>query len=108
MAEAKVGQRYRHKKGGLYEVTGLGKHSETHEDVVIYKSLDYGTTWVRPKDIFESPGRFEFEEEDSYDVIRRVARELDQLDELNPDDDGDLSNARSALFAICERYFGDG
>lgn len=108
MAEAKIGQRYRHKKGGRYEVTGLGKHSETHEDVVIYKSLDHGTTWVRPKDIFESPGRFEFEEEDPYETMLRVARELDQLLDIDSDDQGELSNARSALFAICERHFGDG
>jgi len=108
MAEAKIGQRYRHKKGGRYWVTGLGKHSETQEDVVIYESLDYGTTWVRPKDIFESPGRFDFLGESPYEVVRRVARELDQLLDIDSDDQGELSNARSALFAICERHFGDG
>ena len=40
---------YRHYKGNLYEVTGMAKHSETVEDMVIYKAL-YGAreTWVRP------------------------------------------------------------
>ena len=40
---------YRHYKGGLYEVTGFAIHSETMEDMVIYKAL-YGEqkTWVRP------------------------------------------------------------
>lgn len=40
---------YRHYKGGLYEVVGFAVHSETLEDMVIYKAL-YGEmkTWVRP------------------------------------------------------------
>ena len=40
---------YRHYKGNLYEVIGFAKHSETTEDMVIYKALyDDGGTWVRP------------------------------------------------------------
>jgi len=40
---------YRHYKGQLYDVTGFARHSETLEDMVIYKAL-YGEmkTWVRP------------------------------------------------------------
>ena len=40
---------YRHYKGNLYEVTGFAVHSETLEDMVVYKAL-YGEmkTWVRP------------------------------------------------------------
>ena len=40
---------YRHYKGNLYEVVGFAIHSETLEDMVIYKAL-YGDmkTWVRP------------------------------------------------------------
>lgn len=45
---------YRHYKGGMYEVTGFAKHSETEEDMVIYKTL-YGKfdTWVRPLEMFQ-------------------------------------------------------
>ena len=40
---------YRHYKGNRYKVIGFAKHSETLEDMVIYKAL-YGErgTWVRP------------------------------------------------------------
>jgi hypothetical protein len=45
--------RYRHYKGGEYEVLGVAKHSETEEDFVVYRPL-YGERglWVRPKEMF--------------------------------------------------------
>ena len=45
--------RYRHYKGNDYEVVGLAKHSETEEDVVVYRAL-YGEKglWVRPLVMF--------------------------------------------------------
>lgn len=46
--EIKKGK-YRHFKGGEYEVLGMARHSETGEDMVIYRALyDEGTVWVRP------------------------------------------------------------
>ena len=32
---------YRHYKGQYYEVIGTARHSETHEDMVVYRAL-YG------------------------------------------------------------------
>ena len=48
MDEIKPG-RYRHFKGNEYEVIGLARHSETQEEMVIYRTLygDFGL-WVRP------------------------------------------------------------
>lgn len=50
--EIKLGK-YRHYKGGEYEVLGFGVDSETLDTTVIYKSLSDGTVWVRPKWMFE-------------------------------------------------------
>jgi len=46
--------KYRHYKGNFYEVVGFATHSETMEDMVIYKAL-YGErrTWVRPLAMWE-------------------------------------------------------
>lgn len=44
----KVGKKYSHYKGGLYEVLTLAKHSETDEILVIYKSILFGSVHARP------------------------------------------------------------
>jgi len=49
---------YRHYKGKEYEVIGIARHSETLEELVIYKALyksdEFGENalWVRPKKMF--------------------------------------------------------
>ena len=44
---------YRHYKGGLYEVVGTVRHSETLEPMTLYRAL-YGQMglWVRPAAMF--------------------------------------------------------
>jgi hypothetical protein len=44
---------YEHYKGNRYEVIGVGRHSETHEELVIYRG-QYGPhdLWVRPLESF--------------------------------------------------------
>ena len=45
--------RYRHYKGGEYEVLGVVRHNETCEPMVLYRAL-YGERglWVRPHAMF--------------------------------------------------------
>ena len=41
--------RWRHFKGGEYEVIGIARHSETEEPMVVYRALyGDGGLWVRP------------------------------------------------------------
>ena len=41
--------RYRHFKGNEYEVLGVARHSETEEELVVYRPLyGEGGLWVRP------------------------------------------------------------
>lgn len=48
MEELKLG-RYRHFKGNEYEVLGIARHSETEEEMVVYRALyGKGGLWVRP------------------------------------------------------------
>ena len=45
--------RYRHYKGKFYEVIDVARHSETGEQLVVYRCLygDY-SLWVRPLHLF--------------------------------------------------------
>ena len=70
--ELKPGK-YRHFKGGEYELLGIAKHSETLEPMVVYRALyGEGGLWVRPaqmwSEVVEKPGytgpRFVYIEED--------------------------------------------
>lgn len=48
MEEIRLGK-YRHFKGNEYEVIGIAKHSETMEEMVVYRALyGEGGLWVRP------------------------------------------------------------
>ncbi|MEI7698392.1 MAG: DUF1653 domain-containing protein [Planctomycetia bacterium] len=45
--------RYRHYKNRDYLVIGVARHSETNEELVVYRT-DYGdfSLWVRPRSMF--------------------------------------------------------
>lgn len=50
--------KYRHYKGKEYEVIGTARHSETLEELVVYKAMynspdfGFGALWVRPLNMF--------------------------------------------------------
>lgn len=70
MEELKPG-RYRHFKGGEYELVGVAKHSETLEPMVVYRALyGEGGLWVRPLSMWN-----EHVERDDYSGPRFVYTE---------------------------------
>lgn len=48
-----IGGIYEHYKGKKYCIVGTAKHSETLEEMVVYRQLygEYGL-WVRPREMF--------------------------------------------------------
>ena len=46
--------KYRHFKGGIYEIVCIAKNSETLEDTVIYRSLtEPDKIWARPLSMWD-------------------------------------------------------
>lgn len=43
---------YKHFKGGMYNVIGVGRHSETLEPIVAYTHLGEDDLWFRPYKMF--------------------------------------------------------
>lgn len=46
---------YQHYKGPLYELIGIARHSETQEELAVYKALyqpEGENLWVRPLQMF--------------------------------------------------------
>jgi len=52
--------KYRHYKGNEYEVIGVARHSDTLEELVVYRAL-YGEheLWARPAGMFEEVVEFD-------------------------------------------------
>jgi hypothetical protein len=68
---------YRHFKGGLYFVFAFAKHSETMEDVVVYRDKE-SRTWIRPTKMFEEV----VENKPRFELVREVRLGEISLDEL--------------------------
>lgn len=50
--KVEVGKKYMHFKGHVVEVIAIATHSETMEEMVVYKHYDQDKIWVRPYDMF--------------------------------------------------------
>ena len=45
-------QIYKHYKGGTYQIISMATHTETGEILVVYKSLNFGSVYVRHYNIW--------------------------------------------------------
>jgi len=62
--------RYRHFKGGEYQVQGVARHSETGEQLVVYTPLyGDGGLWVRPLSMFQETVQHEGQEVPRFKLI---------------------------------------
>ena len=66
--------RYRHYKGGEYEVIAVVRHSESLEPLVLYRPL-YGSSgsWVRPFSMFFEPVEHEGKRQPRFSLISASA-----------------------------------
>lgn len=61
---------YKHFKGNKYEVIGVAKHSETLEEMVVYKALyGDGGIWVRPISMWDEEVLHEGEKKKRFEYI---------------------------------------
>ena len=73
--------RYRHYKGKYYQVIGCAKHTETGEELVVYRALyGGGLLWIRPKEMFLSDVSFKGQRVPRF---RYVASEAEHEPELS-------------------------
>lgn len=72
---------YRHYKGADYQVYALVKHSETEEELVLYKALygDFGL-WVRPLSMFTESVTVDGIKMARFQFIKKLSKPSDILD----------------------------
>lgn len=104
---------YRHYKGGIYEVTDIARHSESLEELVIYKNVVSEDCWARPismwKETVEQAGvktsRFQFiaADLDAMDA-KRLFRTIEDIYSLTEENDR-VSDDNS--FGFCKKSTGE-
>jgi len=65
---------YRHYKGSLYQVLHTAQHSETQEELVVYRCLygEYGV-WVRPLSMFSATVEIEGKQVPRFELTKALA-----------------------------------
>lgn len=69
--------RYRHYKGKEYTVLNVARHSETHEELVVYRQ-EYGdhALWVRPRQMFLEIVTVDGQEVPRFQPMRSTSEEV--------------------------------
>ena len=90
--------RYRHYKGGEYEVVAVARHSETHEPQVVYRPL-YNATgwWVRPHAMFVEDVVIDGVRQPRFRLIDGAADGIRRYDDARD---------RAAVIALWDEVFG--
>lgn len=90
----KKGEIYKHFKGNMYEVLAIAKHTETLEDMVVYREVEGEKTYARPFEMFVS----KVDKEKYPDVLQTYRFELqDEKASLSIMDFLDLSTATGKI-----------
>ena len=53
--DVRPGQVWRHYRGNFYFVVAVAQHTETQEQLVVYRRTDAHDVWARPLEMFLSP-----------------------------------------------------
>jgi hypothetical protein len=64
------GERWKHYKGGVYEIVTLANHSETKEPLVIYRSIPFGSVYARPLSMWHEPCRINDQETNRFTLMQ--------------------------------------
>lgn len=76
MQEIKPGQIWKHsKKGGIYKIIALAKHSETLEDLVVYEASyenELSKVWVRPLLMWQEIVEIDGEKKQRFELLTDI------------------------------------
>ena len=78
MNKLQPGQMYQHFKGSLYEILCVGTHTETLEELVVYKPVDKDVIWIRPLSMWNTILRKNGKDVSRFTLVDNTAKFKDE------------------------------